>query len=367
MVSGTTLKGKSEVVDSVPDRLTQIKVVGVGGGGTNALNRMIEEDIPEIDFIAVNTDAQALIRSWAPKRLRIGERLTRGLGAGGDHTLGMLAAEESRDEIARAIEGADMLFVTAGMGGGTGTGGAPVVAEVSKELGILTIAIVTKPFNFEGAHRAKVASEGIIRVGERADSIIVIPNERLLSMCDANVLIEDAFKMVDSVLFRSVEGISEVIISTGNINLDFNDVRATLSEAGHAWISMGYGAGENRAVEAARDALASPLFDFSIDRAKRILFNIMCSDLTLVEVNEAANVIREVADPTAQIIFGLATDHNIGSRVKLTLIATGFGESKDTVVNEPPIEPEEYFPEFGLEQERRSRLPWNKHKKENYP
>jgi cell division protein FtsZ len=216
-------------------------------------------------------------------------------------------------------------------------------------------------------HRTKVASEGIIRLEERSDSVIVIPNERLLSMCDANVLIEDAFKMVDSVLFRSVEGISEVITSTGNINLDFNDVKATMSDAGHAWISMGYGSGDNRAVEAARDALASPLFDFSIDKAQRILFNIMCGDLTLTEVNEAANVIREVADPTAQIIFGLATDPRIGSGVKLTLIATGFGERKYENDNEPPVEPEEYVPEFGWEQEGRSFLPWTKPKKGHFP
>jgi cell division protein FtsZ len=373
MVIEAALKGGTELIDLVAERLTQMKVIGVGGGGTNAVNRMIQEDIPEIDFIAVNTDAQALVRSVAPTRIRIGDRLTRGLGAGGDHTLGMLAAEESREEISEAVDGADMVFITAGMGGGTGTGAAPVVAEVAKALGILTIAIVTRPFAFEGVHRARIASEGIIRLEERADSLIVIPNERLLSMCDANVSIEAAFKMVDDVLFHSVHGISEVITSSGNINLDFNDVRATMNEAGHAWISMGWGSGETRAVDAARTAIVSPLFDFSIDRAKRILFNIIYNDLTLTEVNEAANIIREVADPNAQIIFGLATDPKMDQDVKLTLIATGFREgetrkaSEARKMSETPIEPEslavpdeDELPEFGFEDRRRKLLPWTR-------
>ncbi|MGB2583487.1 MAG: cell division protein FtsZ [Dehalococcoidia bacterium] len=362
MVIETALKGRTELADSAADRLTQIKVVGVGGGGTNAVNRMIEEDIPEIDFVAVNTDAQALVRSIAPTRIRIGDRLTRGLGAGGDHTLGMLAAEESRDEVAKAMDGADMVFITAGMGGGTGTGAAPVVAEVAKALGILTIAIVTRPFTFEGVQRARVASEGIIRLEERADSLVVIPNERLLSMCDANVSIEAAFKMVDDVLFQSVHGISEVITSLGNINLDFNDVRTTMNEAGHAWISMGLGSGETRAVDAARAAIVSPLFDFSIDRAKRILFNIIYNELTLTQVNEAANVIREVADPNAQIIFGLATDPRMGTNVKLTLIATGFREGDSYEQREsliiPDMPDDDDLPAFGLEDKRRSFFPW---------
>jgi len=354
----TAMKIGAEFIDPAADRLTQIKVIGVGGGGTNAVNRMIEEDVLESDFIAVNTDAQALVRSVAPTRIRIGDRLTRGLGAGGDHTLGMLAAEESRDEVARAVDGADMVFITAGMGGGTGTGAAPVVAEVAKGLGILTIAIVTRPFAFEGVHRARIASEGIIRLEERADSLIVIPNERLLSMCDANVSIEAAFRMVDDVLFQSVHGISEVITSSGNINLDFNDVRATMNEAGHAWISMGLGRGETRAVDAARAAIVSPLFDFSIDRAKRILFNIIYSELTLAEVNEAANIIREVSDPNAQIIFGLATDAGMGSDVKLTLIATGFREGESRKETESlTVLDEDDLPVFELEDKRRSFFP----------
>jgi len=355
MVTGTGSKGGTEAVETAVENLTQIKVVGVGGGGNNAVNRMIEEDIPGVGFIAVNTDAQALLRSVAPTRLRIGDRLTRGLGVGGDHTTGMLAAEESRDELTKAVDGADMIFITAGMGGGTGTGAAPVVAEIAKELGILTIAIVTTPFSFEGVYRARVAEEGVIRLRERADSIIVIPNERLLSMCDANVSIEAAFKMVDDVLFQSVQGISEVITSSGSINLDFNDVKAIMNEAGHAWISMGHGSGETRAVDAARAAIVSPLFDFPIERAQRILFNIIYNDLALSEVNEAANVIREVADPSAQIIFGLTTDPEIGCNVKLTLIATGFREGGDHAESESAMMADgDALPELAVEEKRRS-------------
>ncbi len=359
MATGTGLNSGTKPVETAVENLTQIKVVGVGGGGNNAVNRMIEEEIPGVDFITVNTDAQALVRSIAPSRVRIGDRLTRGLGVGGDHTMGMLAAEESRDELAEAVDGADMIFITAGMGGGTGTGAAPVVAEIAKDLGILTIAIVTKPFNFEGVYRARVAEEGVIRLRERADSIIVIPNERLLTMCDANVSIEAAFKMVDDVLFQSVEGISEVITNWGNINLDFNDVKTIMNEAGHAWISMGYGSGETRAVDAARAAIVSPLFDFSIERAQRILFNIIYNELALSEVNQAADVIRQVADPNAQIIFGLATDPEIGRNVKLTLIATGFREGGDHVESEGTTTADgDDLPEFPVEDKRRSLFPW---------
>jgi cell division protein FtsZ len=259
--------------------------------------------------------------------------------------MGMLAADESRREISDAIEGADMIFITAGMGGGTGTGAAPVIAEVAKEMGILTIAIVTRPFNFEGAHRAKVAEEGIIRLRERADSIIVIPNERLLSMCDANVSIEAAFSMVDNVLLESIQGISDVITHSGNINLDFNDVKATMHEAGHAWISMGYGSGDKPAVAAAKNAIVNPLFDFSIEKAKRIMFNIVYSSLSLAEAKDAAGVIREVADPGAQIIFGLASDPAMGKDVKLTLIATGFTEGHKSLKVESMDMPVEDYEE----------------------
>ena len=308
---------------------TEIKVVGVGGGGSNAVNRMIKEDIRGVEFIVMNTDAQALVRSVAPVRLRIGDQLTRGLGVGGDHKKGMLAADESREEISRIIDGADMLFITAGMGGGTGTGAAPLVAEVAKSLGILTICVVTRPFSFEGEYRARVAEDGIIRLRERADTLIVIPNERLLSLCDNNISIETAFKEVDDIVLRSVKGISEVITLTGYINLDFNDVRAIMSDAGYSWISTGNGSGETRSVDAAKDALVSPLFDFSIERAKRILFNIVGNDLSLAEVNQAADVIRNVADSYAQIIFGLGTDPAMGEDVKLTLIATDFSDAEN--------------------------------------
>lgn len=354
----TALQSGSEAKSSFTDAITQMKVVGVGGGGSNAVNRMIQEDTPWIDFIAVNTDAQALVRSLAETRIRIGDRLTRGLGVGGDHRLGMLAAEENRDDLVRAVQGADILFVTAGMGGGTGTGAAPVVAEVAKDLGILTIAIVTRPFNFEGTQRSNVASEGIIRLKERADCVIVLPNERLLEMCDTNVSIEAAFRMVDDVLFQSVNGISEVITSIGNINLDFNDVRATLEDGGHGWISVGYGSGENRAVDAAKAAIVSSLCDFTLDRATKILFNITYSDMALTEVSRAAEVIKEVADPAAQIIFGLATDPAMGSDVKLTLIATGFGEGEGSALEDIPEPDVDFAPQVEPEGKRRWALPF---------
>jgi len=355
------LHSSHDVAEGGVSALTQIKVIGVGGGGNNAVNRMIEGDNQSIDFIAVNTDAQSLVRSLAGTRLRIGDKLTRGLGVGGNHSMGMLAAEESRDDLARAVAGADMVFVTAGMGGGTGTGAAPVVAEVAKDLGILTIAVVTRPFNFEGTHRAKVAADGIVRLKERADCLIVIPNEKLLAMCDANVSIEAAFRMVDDVLFQSVNSISEVITGTGNINLDFNDVKATMVDGGHGWISVGHGRGKDRAVDAARAAIVSPLFDYALDRAKRILFNIAYNDMSLTEVSQAAEVVKKVADPGAQIIFGLTTEPAMGSDVKLTLIATGFGESERDSVGDHPGPPAEDVPWNGPETGRRRVLPWMRH------
>jgi cell division protein FtsZ len=356
MAIGTEVGRQSMEIRAGLDNFTQIKLVGVGGGGSNAVNRMIREDIRGVEFITVNTDAQALVRSVAPVRLRIGDKLTRGLGVGGDHKVGMLAAEESRNEIAEAVQGADMLFVTAGMGGGTGTGAAAVVAEVAKEQGILTIGVVTKPFAFEGLHRARVAEEGIIRLRERADTIIVIPNERLLSTCDSNISIDAAFKVVDDVLLRSVQGISEVITLPGHINLDFNDVRTIMKDAGHSWIGIGHACGERRAVEAARAALESPLFDVAIERAKRILFNIVGNDLSLSEVNEAADVIRQVSHPYAQIIFGLGTDPDAGEEVKLTLIATDFSEPEPVI-----IEDDDELPELEFEDDkRRSFRPWSR-------
>ena len=348
MVIRTAVGRSTEDLDFVEGNFTQIKVVGVGGGGTNAVNRMIHGGVHSVDFVVINTDAQSLVRSLAPIRLRIGDKLTRGLGVGGDHKMGMLAAEESRDQIVEAVEGADMLFITAGMGGGTGTGAAAVVAETAKELGMLTVAVVTRPFTFEGSHRAGVAADGIVRLRERADTIIVIPNERLLSTCDLNISIEAAFKMVDDVLLRSIQGISEVITLPGHINLDFNDVRTIMKDAGYSWIAVGHGNGDTRAVDAAQAALVSPLFDFSIEKAKRILFNIVGNDLSLAEVNQAADVIRQYAHPNSQIIFGLGTDPSLESEVKLTLIATDFSDNPHSVAPD-----EEETPDYSSEPGRR--------------
>ncbi|BAQ34236.1 cell division protein FtsZ [Dehalococcoides sp. UCH007] len=271
----------------------RIKVFGCGGGGCNAVTRMVREEIQGVEFIAINTDAQALAITEAPIRLQIGERVTRGLGAGGDHNMGQKAAEESRDEIREIVNGADMVFVTAGMGGGTGTGSAPIVAEESKKSGALTIAVVTKPFTFEGAHRASTAKEGINRLLGKVDTLIIIPNDRLLDLCDQKTGVDAAFKMADDVLRHGVQAISEVITVPGLINLDFADVRAVMRDAGPAWMSIGYGSGKNRASDAAKSALASPLLDVSITGSKGVLFNIVGGpDLSLMEVNEAADVIK---------------------------------------------------------------------------
>jgi len=303
----------------------RIKVFGCGGGGSNAITRMVREEIQGVEFIAVNTDAQALAITEAPVRLQLGEKLTRGLGAGGDHNTGMKAAEESRDEIKELVQGADMVFVTAGMGGGTGTGAAPVVAAIAKESGALTIAVVTKPFSFEGTHRMQVAQEGISRLLGKVDTLIIIPNDRLLDLCDPKTGVDAAFKMADDVLRHGVQAIAEVITVPGMINLDFADVKAVMKDAGPAWMSIGRGAGKNRAQDAARAALASPLLDVTIEGSKGVLFNIVGgNDLSLFEVNEAAEVIKQAVDPDANIIFGVAADSAMGSEVRITLIATGF-------------------------------------------
>ena len=303
----------------------RIKVIGMGGGGCNAITRMVREEIQGVEFIAMNTDAQALAITEAPTRIQLGEKLTRGLGVGGDHNMGQKAAEESRDEIRELVMGADMVFITGGMGGGTGTGAAPVVAEIAKESGALTIAVVTKPFTFEGVHRNEVAKDGICKLLNKVDTLIIIPNDRLLDLCDQKVGVDNAFKMADDVLRHGVQAISEVITVPGMINLDFADVKAVMKDAGPAWMSIGHGDGKNRAVDAAREALASPLLDVTIEGSKGVLFNIIGSnDLTLYEVNEAAEVIKQAVDPDANIIFGVANDPNMGSSVKITLIATGF-------------------------------------------
>ncbi|MBM4448057.1 MAG: cell division protein FtsZ [Chloroflexi bacterium] len=303
----------------------KIKVVGLGGGGSNAITRMVREEIQGVEFIAMNTDAQALAVTEAPIRVQLGEKLTRGLGVGGDHNLGQKAAEESRDELVELVSGADMVFVTCGMGGGTGTGAAPVVAEIAKQSGALTIAVVTKPFGFEGVHRTQVANEGITRLMGKVDTLIIIPNDKLLTLCDQKTGVDSAFKLADDVLRHGVQAIAEVITTPGLINLDFADVKAIMKDAGPAWMSIGRGSGQNRAVEAAKAALASPLLDVSINGSKAVLFNVVGNNsLTLFEVNEAADVIRQAVDPEANIIFGVAHDPTMDTDVRITLIATGF-------------------------------------------
>jgi cell division protein FtsZ len=306
----------------------KIKVIGMGGGGCNAITRMVRDEIRGVEFIAMNTDAQALAITEAPVRFQLGERLTKGLGAGGDHNIGTRAAEENRDELAQLVAGADMVFVTAGMGGGTGTGSIPVVAEIAKKNGALTIAIVTKPFAFEGRHRARTAEEGIAHLASKCDTLIIIPNDRLLALCDRQTSIENAFRLADECLRHGVQAISEVITVPGLINLDFADVKAIMKDAGPAWMSIGIGTGNSRAVDAAKDALASPLLDVSIKGAKGVLFNVTGSDnLTLHEVNQAAEIIRQAVDPGANIIFGVRRDENMDKDVKITLVATGFAQA----------------------------------------
>ncbi len=303
----------------------KIKVIGLGGGGSNAVTRMVREEIQGVEFIAVNTDAQALAITEAPTRLQLGEKLTKGLGVGGNHAMGQKVAEESRDELKELISGADMVFITCGMGGGTGTGAAPVIAETAKESGALTIAVVTRPFSFEGAHRCQVSDEGIARLLSKVDTLIIIPNDRLLDLCDQKTNVDNAFKLADDVLRHGVQAISEVITVPGMINLDFADVKAVMKDAGPAWMSIGTGTGKNRAVDAAREALASSLLDVSIDGSKGVLFNVVGgSSLTLFEVNEAADVIKQAVNPEANIIFGVAHDPSMDNELRITLIATGF-------------------------------------------
>jgi cell division protein FtsZ len=307
------------------DGLPPIKVVGVGGGGCNAVNRMIAEKVPGVQFVAVNTDAQALQQSQAEVKIRIGDKLTKGLGVGGDPNRGLRAAEESRDELLEAVRGCEMVFVTAGMGGGTGTGAAPMVAEVAKEAGALTIGVVTKPFGFEGAKRRAQAEEGIQRLQDKVDTLIIIPNDRLLQICDEKATVEDAFRTADNILLQGIRGISEIITLPGEINLDFADVRKIMSDAGPALMAIGRASGANRAADAAMMAISSPLLEVSIDGARGVLFNISGGkNLGLHEINAAAQVIQDVVDPNAEIIFGTAIDPSLGDEVQITLIATGF-------------------------------------------
>lgn len=302
-----------------------IRVVGVGGGGSNAVNRMIQADVQGIEFIAVNTDFQALQRAEANKKIHIGDKLSKGLGAGGNPVIGTKAAEESAEELYEALKDSDMVFITAGMGGGTGTGAAPVIAQIAQELGALTVAVVTKPFTFEGAKRRAVAEEGLANLKDKVDTLITIPNDRLLQVVERKTSVEAAFRVVDDVLRQGIQGISELITVPGLINLDFADVKTIMAQAGSALMAIGRGEGETRATDAAKAAIASPLLEVSIDGAKGVLFNITGgADLTLFEVTEAAEVISKAADPDANIIFGAVIDPKIQNEVKITVIATGF-------------------------------------------
>ena len=305
--------------------LPPIKVIGVGGAGSNAVSRMAVEKIAGVQLVAVNTDGQALLHAAADLQIRIGDKLTKGLGTGGDPARGLRAAEESRDELEEAVRGAEMVFVTAGMGGGTGTGAAPVVAEVARECGALTIGVVTRPFSFEGTKRAQRADEGVAELQDKVDTLIVIPNDRLLAICDAKASLDEAFRAADEVLRQGIQGISEVITLPGIINLDFADVRKVMNEAGPALLAIGRGRGESRAIDAARAAVTSPLLEVSIQGARAVLFNVVGGkNLGLQEAHQAANVIADVVDSDAEIVFGAAIDPDLGEEIKVTVIATGF-------------------------------------------
>src|SRR6056297_856787 len=332
------------------EQFANIKVVGVGGGGNNAVNRMIEEGLDGVEFIAINTDAQALMSSNAGITIRIGEKITRGLGAGSDPQIGYEAAEENKEEIAQAIDGADMVFITAGMGGGTGTGAAPVVAEAAKSQGALTVGVVTKPLTVEGKKRMNNAISGIEELKNKVDTLIVIPNDRLLEVAEKQTSLMDAFKIADNVLRQGVQGISDLITITGIINLDFADVKTIMTDAGSALMGIGTADGENRATDAAKFAIASPLLEASIDGARGVLLNITGGmDLGIHEANEAARVIQEVADPDANIILGAVIDEELENEVKVTVIATGFDTSTKKKVEKSNQEEEMPEEEFEME------------------
>lgn len=307
----------------------KIMVIGVGGGGNNAVRNMIESDVAGVDFVAVNTEVQVLDNSPAPTKIQIGEKLTRGLGAGAKPEIGEQAAEESKDEITKALQGVDMVFVTAGMGGGTGTGAAPVVARCAKELGALTVGVVTKPFPFEGKVRARNADSGIEKLKQNVDTLLIVPNEKLLATLDKAVSLKNAFRAADDILRQGIQGISDLITVPGVINLDFADVKTIMSDQGEALMGIGIASGENRAVDAAKMAISSPLLERSIDGAKGIIISIAGSeDLGLFEINEASQIITEAADPEANIIWGTSVDPMFEDSVKITVIATGFEEKR---------------------------------------
>ncbi|MCC5911872.1 MAG: cell division protein FtsZ [Clostridiaceae bacterium] len=311
------------------DQFAQIKVIGVGGGGNNAVNRMIESQLKGVEFIAVNTDKQALFTSKAEHKIQVGEKLTKGLGAGANPEIGKKAAEESREDIHHLLQGADMVFITAGMGGGTGTGAAPVVAEVAKELGILTVGVVTKPFTFEGKRRMKHAEQGIEDLKGKVDTLVTIPNDRLLQVIEKKTTMLEAFRIADDILKQGVQGISDLIAVPGLVNLDFADVKTIMLEQGLAHMGIGRASGENRAAEAAKQAIQSPLLETSIEGAKGVLLNITGgSSLGLFEVNEAAELVTQAADPDANIIFGAVINEDLKDELRITVIATGFEQGK---------------------------------------
>ena len=321
----------------------KIRVCGIGGGGSNAIVSMISSgSIQGVDFVSINTDAQALLLNKADTKIQIGENFTMGLGSGGDPEVGKQAAEESAEKIKHVLEGSDMVFLTAGMGGGTGTGAAPVIAQISKDLGALTVAVVTKPFVFEGTRRMVAAEEGIENLKDKVDTLIVIPNQRILDVVDRKLSLLDAFKVADSVLMQGVQGISEIITMPGLVNVDFADVRAIMSNAGSALMGIGTGNGENRAQVAARSAIASPLLEITMEGARGVLFNIVGGpDLTMNEVDEAAKLISSAADPDANIIFGATINENMHDQIRITVVATGFDQTKQRlqqfVINQPTL------------------------------
>ena len=318
--------------DTDMQELTNIKVIGCGGGGSNAVNRMIVEGLKNVEFIAINTDKQALLLSNANQKIQIGEKLTKGLGAGANPEIGKKAAEESREEITASVKGANMVFITAGMGGGTGTGAAPIVAEIAKGMEILTVGVVTKPFPFEGKRRMRHAEIGIANLKEKVDTLVIIPNERLLNMADKKTTLLDSFKLADEVLRQGVQAISDLITITGVINADFADIKAVMLDKGLAHMGVGFGKGDNRTQDAVRQAISSPLLETSIDGATDVIINFTGgSDLGALEVYDAADVVREAVDPDANIIVGAVIDENLSEEIRITVIATGFESENNRI------------------------------------
>ena len=366
MISLSHFYPKMVLVKPDIDQFAKIKVVGIGGGGGNAINSMIvNQKIKGVEFVAVNTDAQALMKSKADIKLRIGENITRGLGSGADPEVGSQSAEESKEKLKDIFVETDMVFLTCGMGGGTGTGGSPIIAELAKTAGALTVAVVTKPFVFEGTRRMVIAEDGIEELKDKVDTLIIIPNQRLLDIVDKKMTLLEAFRIADSVLGEAVQGISDIITTPGLINVDFADVKAVMRDAGSALMGIGTGSGENRASKAAREAIASPLLELSVDGAKGLLFNIVGgADMTMNEVNEAAKIISEAADADANIIFGAVIDEEMTDQLKITVIATGFDETRkrlqDLVGRPEPVIKEEGVEQEGAKKEKKEEKPLHK-------